>query len=498
MPGHPRPRGRIRAAAMTAVVTLLAAGLATVSATAPAVASGTPVTVVFQGSGTYTIDQHYTANGGDCSSHDVGTLSWSASFSTTLDGTTLASGPGELNAAVGPGTLAVTFSGTCTASPVIGTGCTASLSPGAASSPPGLSVTGQDPEHLSAQSFTAGFTISGCTSGQNAFVGSDVSVLNASLPDSLTALTDAPAASLASGASFPVSSTGAPGTVAASCLGVGQHGTGNDSCSASLTWSGSISIACQGTAIGTVTRTWGGGPALGSRVCEGNALRTGAGQRLEVTLDDGSVIRLGESSEATPSAYSPDSHLTLDFVIGTVWSAIQGATGHTYEINDGDRDADGVRGSAFTLSRPTSSATSVLHVIAGAGSYRIAGTSTTRPLAPGYSLSVTSARHASVSTTWPSADEALVPVAQRPPVLSNVAVAAVTRPSIGFTLNRSAGVTATLYAGTRRIQRLHATESAGSHRLRFAAVPQGHYAIVLSAADSEGRTRVVRRTFQVG
>src|SRR6185437_14980324 len=85
-----------------------------------------------------------------------------------------------------------------------------------------------------------------CASPQDGFiVGRDSSVFDASLPDAMSAIADIPSTELTPGKSFPVSSSNAPGQITSSCTGVGVPVSANSSCTASLTWDGTIAITAD-------------------------------------------------------------------------------------------------------------------------------------------------------------------------------------------------------------------------------------------------------------
>lgn len=241
--------------------TVLVIGAALPAQSGAASSWSTPVQVIFSASGTATIDQHYSGNGGYCGTHDVITLTWVSSFNAEIDNGVLqivtASNLGNL-AAVGPGTMALTESGVCTLSPGGGS-CSATLSPGQGY--PSLTLSGEGPTHVEAQSLPSTLGFAGCGGyAQLPFAGSDVSVLEASLPGSTTGVTDIPAGTFGptqDSYTAHVSSAQAPAQIASSCLGVGRHGSGNDSCSASMSWSGMIQVkpqGCGGPKIKTVLR----------------------------------------------------------------------------------------------------------------------------------------------------------------------------------------------------------------------------------------------------
>ncbi|HET8535583.1 MAG TPA: hypothetical protein VFL73_00265 [Solirubrobacteraceae bacterium] len=229
-------RVSLRTAIAVAVVALFALHHA-----AAATAAGTPVQVVFEGNGTYTIDQSYQASGGSCSTHDVGALTWSVSFQATIDNGVLQGATGELASGVGPGTLDFSVSGICTYNNTVPP-CSTSLSPSASSPPPALSVSGNDPQHVEAQSIAGTLTTSGCSSTDGPFVGRDLYFLNQSLPGSLTAVANIPRAALNSRYTSNVSSADAPGQVTQDCTGQGPAASSNTACTASLTWSGTLTV----------------------------------------------------------------------------------------------------------------------------------------------------------------------------------------------------------------------------------------------------------------
>jgi len=231
----------VTALAIAAPVTLLAAAPAVAASSSSA---GTnKVRVIFNGSGTYTVDQGYAGPGGSCATHDTMSLAWVATFDTQIENGQLDGAAGSLAAGVGPGNASLQVSGPCADPKVGGGSCTAALAEPLA---PTLSVSGTDPAHVEAQSLPGSLTFSGCSGAAQApFLGSDLSTLEAALPDALTATASLPLSNLDGGETqtFPVSSTSAPGQVATSCTGVGRHGTGNTGCSATLSWSGTLTVS---------------------------------------------------------------------------------------------------------------------------------------------------------------------------------------------------------------------------------------------------------------
>lgn len=92
----------------------------------------------------------------------------------------------------------------------------------------------------------------------------------------------------------------------------------------------------------------------GDSVVEGDHLVTGADGRLEVLFDDGSVLRLGKSSDLTVTAlsYEPSTQTLrarLHLALGKLWSHVEALQHHgSYEVET-DRAVAGVRGTEFRV-----------------------------------------------------------------------------------------------------------------------------------------------------
>jgi ferric-dicitrate binding protein FerR (iron transport regulator) len=109
---------------------------------------------------------------------------------------------------------------------------------------------------------------------------------------------------------------------------------------------------------GEAARTPPGGAAqalaMGSDVQVGDALETSAGGRLEVSLADGSVVRLDERSRATLDAAAqtaPKSwKVRLSLLAGALWSKVTRRIGPdaAYEVST-ERFVAGVRGTEFLV-----------------------------------------------------------------------------------------------------------------------------------------------------
>jgi len=108
---------------------------------------------------------------------------------------------------------------------------------------------------------------------------------------------------------------------------------------------------------GTATRsTSGGAPqalALDSEVEDGDTVETAAKARLELTLADGSVVRLGESGKLVVDSVTrveTSWRVKLTLVLGEVWSKVTRKVGDDagYEVHT-DRAVAGVRGTEFVV-----------------------------------------------------------------------------------------------------------------------------------------------------
>jgi hypothetical protein len=233
---------RIRVLGVTIAVVSLAVVAAWSPGAAGAAGGGSAVRVVFEGTGQYTVDQTYTGPGGQCTTHDVWTLSWTSTFHTTIDDNGILKGAVGALTSASPGSANMTVGGICTYHNAVPP-CTAALSTPASS--PTLTVSGTDPERIEAQSIASAINFS-CSSPQDGFiVGRDSGVFDASIPDSMSAIADIPSTQMTPGTSVPVSSAGAPGQVTSPCTGVGVAVSGNTACTATLQWDGTITISAD-------------------------------------------------------------------------------------------------------------------------------------------------------------------------------------------------------------------------------------------------------------
>ncbi len=518
---------RRRMPAICAAV-LAVCGLAGIAASAgPADgADAIPAQVTFNGSGTYTIDQTYVGGGGECTTHDVVTLAWVSNFDTTIDNGVLKAATGELAAGVGPGNMGFTIGGTCTYKDIVPS-CSSALGTTGATQP-SMTVSGTDPQRVEAQSLQPDLTTSFCSPTDAAFMGSDLSVLQASLPDSTAAVVDIPQSQLSSGYSASVSSANSPGQIASSCLSTGQHGTGNTSCSASLSWSGTLAIkrSCPpGEEAGTVTFIEGtasaGGNSLGmgKTVCKGDKVKAGPHSRVEITLKDGSIVRIGPDSEAqiTAADYSGgERHITVKLVLGKIWAKVSTAlgAGSKFEVTT-DRAAIGVRGRAGEASEKkgmivlaprkggSSSMTvdvsnrrypDLVHVVSGAASVSFGKKRVS--VAAGFGAYF---KHkARLTTSWPADDRALLPAIDLPPAISGLkATAPRDKAKVAFKLDRPASVLLEVMKGKRVLVRRRTAGRRGRNVVRLPKLHKGRYAFQFEASH-KGLVSAALSSMRVG
>ncbi|MDQ6787985.1 MAG: FecR family protein [Acidobacteriota bacterium] len=102
-------------------------------------------------------------------------------------------------------------------------------------------------------------------------------------------------------------------------------------------------------------------------------LRTGAGQRLEITLKDGSVMRISPNSalEFNPcDETKPGNPIKVKTILGKTWYHITKALGgdNKFEVET-ERALVGVRGTTFEVSYDPKSTISTVHVIEGTVSF---------------------------------------------------------------------------------------------------------------------------------
>ena len=123
-------------------------------------------------------------------------------------------------------------------------------------------------------------------------------------------------------------------------------------------------------------------------------IKTGAGQRLEITLADGSIMRIGPN---TTTEFDPcdlalrdeGKKITVKLILGTVWYHVQKAVGGDPNFNvETERAVVGVRGTTFEVSNDPQKEITTVHVIEGSVAFN--------DLSGSYSITVTSGQSAIV------------------------------------------------------------------------------------------------------
>ncbi|MGH2873111.1 MAG: FecR domain-containing protein, partial [Solirubrobacteraceae bacterium] len=336
-----RLRVRRWSAAAGAIAAVLAVGVGT--AWGSSSSDAIPVKVTFAATGSASIDSGYTTPDGSCSlqSEDSFPLSWEADFSSTVVDGTLAPATGTLAGAPGSFSFSATSSGQelCDqVAPIEAPPCSGELS---ATGPPTLAVNGAGgggtgPQELEIAPIP-GLTYPSCAVPE--LPEHDFAIFNVSLPGAATGEVTIPAGSLVEGQTFttPVSSGSAPTQMSGDCLGVGQATGGAVTCTQSLSWSGTLTVKLDcgpgdsptGGAAAKVSSQ--AGPVQGinpdGTVTPGQTISTGPGGRVELTMPDGSLIRIGPNSklQVQPCTTADDQgqeHLTFKLLLGEMWADV--------------------------------------------------------------------------------------------------------------------------------------------------------------------------------
>jgi hypothetical protein len=517
--------GRVRSRGLIVVVVfgmlVLAPGMASADS------SFFPVIMKFDGTGTFT-----ATNGAqtDSPEHVEDALKWSVTYIGKLgqDGSVTfqpSGGSSEVGITTGPppGTYRFTDSGNfksdCSG--------TLPLSPGAPASV--ASVSGGK---LTVQSITSldqmnathhfdgcqGTDSNGLTQDQSDQAANLAGAMQPNLPDVLAAKIDLPADALKSGTfTKSVSDSDAPTQLPASCAS--QFGWPDPGqCQMTLNWTGTIRIDVL---CGQVTFSEGTAPPVGTVVARGQTITTGPKSRLELTLGDGSVMRLGPSSTFVCNLASGDRTdepgMTFKLLLGLIWSKIAtenyGKDCFSYDAN-GSRiavecpdAAPGVRGAADAASvsgqaQPSftlDTTRGLFHVISGFHASVRVGNHPPLPVAAGETARITRAG-ATIVTQWPSADQALVPAALLPPKLSGVraAGAAGAPPILSLRLSQPAKLAIVVRRGGRKVLSLIASARKGTTRINLRrSLPAGSYTVQVTAVR-QGLASIVTAQLRVG
>jgi hypothetical protein len=464
----------------------------------------------FDGSGTFSATN---GAGTDTPEHADVTLKWSTSYvgEVQSDGSitflaTGAAGSGEVTqtTAPPPGTFHFTSSGLDTADCA---GLPLPQSPGAPTP-----VATDDGGTLTVQSITA--VDQNDATGQISCRGTDplgdaidlssdaanlAGTFAPYLPDVLSARISLPPGALKSGSfTHSVSSADAPQQLPSSCAD--QFGLPEGQCPMSLSWSGTIKITAP---CGVVSFSEGDAPPVGAIINPGQTVSTGAKSRVEVTLVDGSIYRIGPSSKVQcngQTTFTQDQPTVSDnfkLLLGRIWAATSSALGGDHQFQDTERAvAVGTRGSALTASvQPNGQV--LYHVIEGTGFIKVVGKPEVDfPAGEGVLLDPDYGTYA-LTTAWPAADQALVPAAQMPPRLTGVRLTgAGKRTMLHFKLNENAAVTVQVQRGKRRVLRRKANAHRGAGSIKLGALPRGRYTLTLFATVHT-RSAAAQTTFRV-
>ncbi len=496
------------AAAMTAALLMGGALTASASAEAPP-----PLTVLleFDGTGTFT-----ATNGAGTDNPENATvaLKWATTYvgQVQSDGSitfqaTGAGPPGEVlqTTAPAPGTFHFTTNGLDTAD------CTGTLptAPGApapvAAAADGTltvqSITSVDQNNQTGQITCSGTGPTGDSTDLSADAANLSGAFGPSLPDVLSARISLPPEALKSNSfTQAVSNADAVQQLPGSCAD--QFGLPEGQCPMSLSWSGTIKITVP---CGVVTFSEGDAPAVGTVIKRGDTVSTGAKSRVEITLTDGGIYRVGPSSamqcdgQTTPPGGHPSVSDDFKLLLGNMWAGISHALGGDHQFESQERTvAVGVRGSAFTASMQ-GNGDIVYHVIQGTGFIKVKGKPEFDfPAGEGVRFDPDYGAY-TVTTAWPAADRALVPGAQLPPKLTRVRLVgahAGKRPTLHFTLNENATVTVQVLRGRRRVLMRTTAVRHGARSLTLSALPRGRYTLMLFATVDK-RAFAVQKSFHV-
>jgi hypothetical protein len=448
-----------------------------------------PVTVEFSGTGSFNATN---MPGEDGQTSATVALDWTSTFPASMaqDGTLTPTGLGTLSK--GPGTF--TFS-----DPSFSVNCSGDAPVAATASPPSLSVNGSTIKVQSVTGFDSDGSSGAYASCQGTAPGSglpfdgsgeaasDVGTIDPYLPDVLSALVQLPTP-LTEQVTIPVSSANAPAQLPPSCA----DQFGDDACTMSLSWSGAVTVTPP---CGTVSFSSGGALPVGSVVAVGQTISTGKGQRLEVTLTDGSVVRFGpESSGVCEGGSFTDGgrKVTIKLLLGEIWAAVSEALGGDPNFNVAtERAGTGVRGSEYTLD-VRKGKDPIAHVIEGTGWVQYPGKKEFRYTA-GLSA-VIGKKGVKLSTSWPAADRALVPAGKLPPALSKVKLSGPKgRPKarLSFKLDRKASLQLQLLRGKKVVftaKKLSGRKGKNSLHPFRRKLRKGHYTLRLTATANTRST----------
>jgi hypothetical protein len=520
-------RRRTAFSATTLAVVLGFAALVLAPATASADSSFFPVIMKFEGTGPFS-----ATNGAqtDAPEHVEDALQWSVTYLGKLaaDGSLTFQpsgglGEGGITTAPPPGTYHFTdngnFKADCSGQLPLAPGAPASVASVSGGKLTVQSITAVDQMNATHQ-FDAcqGTDSNGLTQDESDQAANLAGAIQPNLPDVLAAKIDLPADALKTG-TFTKSVTGsdAPTQLPASCAA--QFGWPDPGqCQMTLNWTGTIRIDVL---CGQVTFSEGTAPPVGTVVARGQTITTGPKSRVELTLGDGSVMRLGPSSTFVCNVASGDRteepRMTFKLLLGLIWSKIAtenygkdcfsyDASGSRIAIECPDA-APGVRGAADAATASAQAQPSftldttrgLFHVISGFHASVTVGNHRPLPVAAGETARITPAG-ASIVTQWPQADQALVPAALLPPKLSGVRAtgASGTPPILSVRLSQASKLTIVIRRGGRKVLSLIAPGRKGTTRVKLRRpLPAGSYTVEVTAVR-QGLASTLTTPLRVG
>ena len=286
-------------------------------------------------------------------------------------------------------------------------------------------------------------------------------------------------------------------------------------CDRQFNWTGKLNIE---VICGTVSYSEGDASPLTTDVHPGQVFKNGPTGRLEITLPDGSVLRLGPSSQTQlektcikddfmPEPIPLDRQFKL--LLGDVWEKVAtGLGGNAYPEVDTERAVAGnrgklavagfaakspIRGAALAATGGGSMTVSkqpngdvIAHSISGKGFVQIPGKPEFDYLA-GQSALITAAG-VKLTSKWPAADRALVPAGELPPTISGLSISKATQgkqAQVRFKLDRKASVVVQVLKGKKVV----ATKTVKGKKGKNSVKPlkkklgKGSYTVRVTATD---------------
>ena len=279
-----------------------------------------------------------------------------------------------------------------------------------------------------------------------------------------------------------------------------QFGLPEGQCPMSLSWSGTIKISVP---CGVMSFSEGDAPAVGTLVNPGDTVSTGAKSRAEITTPDGGIYQVGPNAKmrapvrrSRRSRTNPPPMTNFELVLGNIWAGVSDALGdHGYETGT-ETAGTGVRGCAFTESMQPGGRI-LLHVIDGTGFVKVnRKPEVDFPAGEGLLLYPATGAY-TMTTTWPAADQALVPPAQLPPMLTGlrlVGAHAGRRATLHFKLNEDATVTVQVQRAKHRVLQRKVAAPKGASSLKLGSLPRGRYTLTVFATV-QTRSTATQKSF---